>query len=146
MTEMEMEREIRALRRKLTLAETNLARARQTTAAQSRVESILNDSLKKDLRFFKLVLENTNSILMLLDIDGRFAYASDAFLSAAGVANIGLINGMHYREVLSGIVTPTVLARLVTAVGRAVSDKDAVSIEMQIDFRFTGEPRTFSVF
>ncbi len=141
-----LQKEIRGLKRKLSLAEINLDRARQVSAAQYRVETLLNESYKKDIQFFKLVLENATNILLLLDFDGRFAYASNAFLEEVGIENFGLINGLHFKDVLRPILAEENLARLTAAVDRAVVQKRTVTMEEQIDFHAKGWPRTYTIF
>jgi len=137
--------ENRALKRKLDLAELNLKRIQTLSMTQSRVESILNESLKKELRFFKLVLENTTNILLLLDFDGRFAYASDTFLKAVGIEGFGLISGSHFRDVLEPLIPGDVLHRFTEAINNSVCQKSTISLEEQIDFNYKGKFRTFSV-
>ncbi|MDR1321718.1 MAG: response regulator [Gracilibacteraceae bacterium] len=141
----ELQKEIRGLKRKLALSEANLARARQTALAQDRVETILNDSLKKDLQFFKLVLENATHILLLLDFDGRFSYASARFLADAAIANFGLIDGHHYKDVFRRLIAEGDLNKFAAMVDSAVARKSTVSFEEQLDFNFQGSPRIFSI-
>ena len=141
-----LQREIRGLKRKLALADINLQRARQVAVAQYRVETLLNDSYKKDIQFFKLVLENATNILLLLDFDGRFAYASNAFLMEAGIDNFGLINGLHFQDVIKPIMSEDNLKRISSGVKYAVEQKRTVTIEEQIDFHAKGWPRTYMIF
>jgi len=141
----DLQKEIRSLRRKLALTELNLTRAKQVSLAQNRVESIMNTSLEKEIQYFKLILENTTNILLLLDIDGRFSYASDKFIHDAGIANFGLINGRHYREVLEPLIPGSDLEKFTEALNRAVDCKCTVSIEEELDFMLVGEPRAFSI-
>jgi len=141
----EMQKEIRKLQRKFALAEVNLTRARRTSVAQDRVETILNDSLKKELQFFKLVLENITSMLILLDFDGRFAYASNTFLMEAGIASFGLINGLHFQDVLKPLIAKEIFNKFSEEIDRAVMQKSTVTLEEQIDFNLKGLPRTFAI-
>ena len=141
----ELQIEIRALKRKLLIAEQNLQRAKMTAAAQDRVESILSDSMKKELQYFQLVLENATGIILLLDFDGRFAYASNTFLSEAGIAGFGLINGRHYMDVLKPLISEENLKKFSEAVELANAQKNTVPLEEKIDFNFNGNPRIFSI-
>jgi PAS domain-containing protein len=96
----ELLKENRGLKRKLALAESILARIKMVDAAQDRVESVLDKTIEKERRFFRLVLENMTSLLLLLDFDERFAYASESFLKTVGIDYFALIGGSHYRDVL----------------------------------------------
>ena len=144
-TIIELQKENRSLKRKLALAEENLTRAKQINISQNRVEAILNSSLKKELQFFQLVLENMTNILLLLDFDGRFAYASNTFLAEAGYASFGLINGSHFKDVLKPLISNESLTRFSETVDRAVKQKSVVSLEEQIDFSSKGMPRVFII-
>jgi PAS domain S-box-containing protein len=138
-------KENRTLKRKLELAETNLARARQTTTVQDSIDSLWNSSLQKELQFFQLVLENATSTVLLLDFDGRFAYASRKFLKDADIAEFGLINGRHYEEVLHPIVENDSLGKFKEAVQAAIDKKGTVSYEDKINFNQKGDYRTYSI-
>ena len=141
-----LQKEIRGLKRKLALADINLQRARQVDVAQHRVDTLLTESYKKDIRFFKLVLENATNILLLLDYDGRFAYASNAFLEEAGIDNFGLINGLYFEDVIAPIMSGENLDRISSSVRLAVDQKRTVTLEEQIDFHGKGWPRTYMIF
>jgi signal transduction histidine kinase/CheY-like chemotaxis protein len=141
----ELQKENRAIKRKLSLLEANLSRARQVSSIQKQVENSLAASLEKELQFFKLILENAPGILLLLDFDGRFAYASDSFLKEAGIANFGLISGRHYRDVLQPIVSSNSLLRLTEAIDSASAQKDTISLEEKFDFYSQNLSRTFSI-
>jgi len=142
----DLQKEIRVLKRKLSLAEIDLLRTRMRILSQDRVETIWNNSLKKELQFFKLVLENTNNILLLFDLDGRFAYASDIFLEKAGILDFALINGRHFLDVLGPLVSAESLNRFSQAVDSANIKKNTVSLEEQFDFNLKGLDRTFMIF
>ena len=141
----ELSKENRALKRKLALAEANLEKAKIVTATQNRVESIWSDSLKRELQFFQLILENTNNILLLLDVNGFFAYTSNMFLTKAGIASFGLIDGSHYKEVLKDILSPANLRGFVRAFDKAISTKSTVSIEEEMDFNMSGQSSTYYI-
>jgi PAS domain S-box-containing protein len=140
-----LQKEIRGLERKLALAQSNLGRAKQVSLVQERVGSILSSSLKKDIKFFKLILENTTNIFLLLDFDGRFAYASNKFLIDADIANFGFISGRHYTDVLKLMIPEISLNRLTAAIESAVSQKSTVAVDEQLDFNLKGSLRTFTI-
>ena len=141
----ELLKEVQMLKRKLALAESNLSRTQLVSSAQTRVETIMASSLKKELQFFDLVLKYTTNILLLFDFDGRFAYVSDTFLAEAGIANFGLINGKHYGEVLEPIISAESRDVITEAIEQAVCIKDTVILEQAIDFNFKGSPRIYSI-
>ena len=144
-TIIELERENKALKRKLGLAEQRLERIKQVEAVQSRVDTIMDNSLKKEQRFFQLVLENLTNILLLLDFDGRFAYASNTFLEVADIENYGLINGSDYRDVLELHIPRETLKRISHGVLNAITSQQIISFEEQIDFNEKKKPRIYAI-
>ncbi|MCL2099627.1 MAG: ATP-binding protein [Oscillospiraceae bacterium] len=141
----ELLKENRMLKRKLSLAETNLAKTQLVSAASNRIETIMKDSFDKERQFFNLVLKHTTNILLLLDFDGRFAYVSETFLFEAGIVNFGLINGKQYKDVLKNIMTAENLNVITEAVEWSVRAKTTVMIEEEIDFNFKGILKIFSI-
>ncbi|MCL2690303.1 MAG: ATP-binding protein [Chitinispirillia bacterium] len=141
----ELQKENRVLKRKLLQAETDLKRLQAFVDAQDRVESILNESLKKELRYFNLVLDNATNILFLLDSGDNFAYSSKTFLDEIDTANFGIIGGHHYKEILSARISEKNLSDLCGAIESAKEKKVTVSLEEEIDFNLDGTPRTFSI-
>ncbi|MCL2665781.1 MAG: ATP-binding protein, partial [Defluviitaleaceae bacterium] len=141
----ELIKENRSLKRKFALAETNYNRLLNVSSTLERVESILYDSFKKELQFFQLVLENMTNILLLFDFDGRFAYASNAFLQRTGIKDFSSINGCHYMDVLRSLVSEQKNNVLYDAINEANTEKRTVSIELEIDFCFKDLPRIYSI-
>ena len=142
----ELQKENRVLKRKLSMAETDLARMQVIVDGQDRVESILNESFKKELRYFNLVLDNATNIMFLLDPDEQFAYSSQTFLDEINVANFGIISGNHYKDVLTPRISRESLSHLSSAVVSARTQKKTVSLpEEEIDFNLKGKPRTYSI-
>ena len=141
----ELLKENKSLKRRLSLLELNLSRTKQVTNLQDRVTTIINDSLVKEQKFFQLILENMTNILLLLDYDGRFAYASNIFLETIEVQNFGFIQGKDYRDVLSSYISPITLKRIVIGVFNAIHKKTISSFEEQIDFNFKKTPKIYSI-
>jgi PAS domain S-box-containing protein len=141
----ELQRENRVLKRKLTQAEIDLARLKAFIDAQDRVESVLNESFKKELRYFNLVLDNATNIIFLLDSDERFAYSSKTFLNEIGVANFGIIGGNHYKDILAPRISEENLKNLSSAIEKSEIQKETVSFEEEIDFGFKEIPSAFSI-
>jgi len=138
-------KENRALIRKLALAELNLERAKTVSATQHRIEAVWSGARNKESQYFQLVLENTTNILLLLDNEGLFAYASDTFLQEADIASFGLVKDRHYKDVLCEVLSEMNLKSFVKAVDKAMKTKTTVSIEEELDFSITGEPRIYTI-
>ena len=142
----ELQKENRVLKRKLSMAETDLARMQVIVDGQDRVESILNESFKKELRYFNLVLDNATNIMFLLDPDEQFAYSSKTFLDEINVQNFGIISGNHYKDILTSRISRESMSNLVGAIVCARTQKKTISLpEEEIDFNLRGKPRIYSI-
>jgi len=141
----ELQKEIRMLEKSLALAELKISKTQQASAAMERIEKNVHSPMEKERQFFHFVLGNATNIIMLFDPDGCFAYVSDTFLRDADIADFGLINGRHFRDVLSPIINPNSLNRLSEAIDSAIAQKNKVSLEERIDFNNKGLPRVFSI-
>ena len=141
----DLQKENRLLKRKLDLAEKNLSRAQMLHDAKLRVESFINQSIRREQQFFQLVLDNTTNVMLLLDVDGSFAYASKSFLDKTNIYNYGIINGLHYTEVLTPIVSAKNLVALSTAIEKAIVEKSATSYEEQVENRIAGTSLIYTI-
>ena len=141
----ELKKENRALKRKLMLVEANLKRVKAVSDTQNRADAILRDSTKRELQYFKLVLENATNILLLFDVHGYFAYASDQFLKEAGIANFGLIKGKHYKDVFGNILSDEELREFTNNLESVIKQKRTISVEEELDFSTAGEARTYNI-
>jgi len=140
-----LQNENNALKRKISLLEINLTRTKQIEAKMKRTESILDLSLKKEQQYFQLVLENMINLLLLLDYDGRIAYASKTFLDVIEIANFGLIDGMDYRDVLQNHIDQGTLKLISSNVCNAIQKNEIITFEDQFDFNFKKDPHIYTV-
>jgi signal transduction histidine kinase/CheY-like chemotaxis protein len=141
----ELEKENRLLKRKLTLSESRIERFEVLTSVHDRVETILNDSYQKELQYFQLVLENSTNILILLDYDGRFAYASNTFLRELDIANFGLISGSNFNEVLESHISKHNLNILWEKISLSTERKETIYLELHIDFRYEQNQMIYNI-
>jgi len=142
----QMEKEVRTLKRKLQLAETAHSRANAIAIMQERTESILKKSLQKQINYFQLVLENTINIIILLNPDGQFAYASKNFLTAIDIPAFGMIEGKHFNDVFAPVLSENMLKKLSGAIKASAAVKHTITLEEEIDFRNTGSPFSYSIY
>ena len=142
---VEMQNENQSSKRKLTITESDLSKARKISAAQDLADLMQTGTLKKELQFFHSVLENMDDILLLLDYDGRIAYVSESFLLQAAITGAELINGLHYIEVLKQIIPEDSVKIISDTVNQAVNQKSTMVNEWKIDFNFKGLPRVYMV-
>jgi PAS domain S-box-containing protein len=131
--------EARKLRRALSLSEENLHRAQMVASAKARMAHVQNASLDREGQYFRLVMENSVHIILLFDIDGRFAYVTETFLRRGGIPSFGLIDAKQYSDVLPEVIGAAAAAKFDCMFRSAVSEKHPVSAEIAFSFASGGE-------
>ncbi len=97
----QQERQIKKLERQIRNSTEMSLRSVSFNSAKSNVDNIVLQESKRQERFMQLLLDNSPDMILLLDQNGRIAYCTDSFLKKAGIANFGLVNGRHYRDVFA---------------------------------------------
>jgi PAS domain S-box-containing protein len=97
-------------------------------------------------KYFKLFLENTQEVLILLDHSLRFVYCSRMFLLESGIADSGLMEGQKFRELLARTVDEESLNFLASLLETAVRDCRAQMKDRTMDIGQKGNPRHYTVY
>jgi signal transduction histidine kinase len=105
-------RENRNLKRQLRSLESLQQRNKAMLAARANVNALLTSQQRKMGKNMNLLLENSPDIILLFDQGGRFTHCTKTFLTAAGIANFGLINGHLFTDVFKNFVSPSQLDSL----------------------------------
>jgi PAS domain S-box-containing protein len=103
----ELERENRRLVRKVEFFEQTSSRAAQVEEAQAKIRRILEIEEKTRELYFRLILNNTQEIIVIFDINGRVLYCTHSFLVAYHIEASGLIIGRHYSEIFEKYLIST---------------------------------------
>ena len=93
------DREIRRLQRQLRNRAEIDAKAAVFAASKNSVDALIQSEMKRQEKFMNLLLNNSPDMILLLDQTGRMAYCTDSFLKRINIAEFGLINGHHYKQV-----------------------------------------------
>ncbi|MCL1872463.1 MAG: hypothetical protein FWF90_18905 [Promicromonosporaceae bacterium] len=105
LSQEELMKENRSLKRQLRNLETTLQRNKAMLAARVTVNSILESEQKLMDRNMSLLLENSADIILLFDKDGCFSYFTHTFLTVTGIAGSGLVSGKHFTEIFTDLVS-----------------------------------------
>ncbi|MDR0855024.1 MAG: response regulator [Christensenellaceae bacterium] len=76
--------EVRKLKRALANAVNDVARERNIVTTQMSMNAVLTLERDKDRNYLKMLLENSDTHIVILDSDYKFAYVSDGFLRVLG--------------------------------------------------------------
>ena len=101
----DLRREVKRLSRELRMNSSHLERITKTADAKDALNSAIVAQNAQQKAYTDLLLENSPTIIFLLDEAGRFVLSSKAFLTAANVPNFGFIKNRRYDEVLEKFFT-----------------------------------------
>ena len=127
-------RENRNLKRQLRSLESLLQRNKAMLAARANVNTLLVSQQEKMEKNMNLLLENSPDIILLFDQGGRFTYCTKAFLTAAGIANFGLISGNLFTDVFRNLVSSSQLDNLRNNYSQAMGKQQTVVMDNELFF------------
>ena len=131
------EEELKSLR-----CEVKVLRARLTSAEDDLKRAV---SLKKEQRYFKLILENSTNSIVLLDMEGRFTYVSQKFLLTVGLQSFEQISGQPYRTILAPFVSESVLGSFSDSAEEALRLDKTVIKQETIKLQTSKNLRSYSI-
>ncbi|MDR0839750.1 MAG: response regulator [Oscillospiraceae bacterium] len=135
--------EITKLTRQVARLQTRMERDKAVAASLAAVSAMRSAEKDRQERYMTLLLDNSPDIIILLDMDGRFAYCTKAFLTLAGIAHVGLVSGRKFGEIFDKYVGSELAGELGVALERALTDGDTV--ELECSAIIGEEPRVFGV-
>ncbi|MDR1898971.1 MAG: response regulator [Treponema sp.] len=141
-----LEKENRSLDRQCELARVTIDRAKLYIASRDKLLDALIDEKEKQEKYFSLLLENTQEIMLLLDQNLRFVYCSNIFLLESGIAEFGLINDREFRQVFSGAVDETSLEYLTGILEGAIGECRTHVENRIMDIGMRGNPRHYTIY
>jgi signal transduction histidine kinase/CheY-like chemotaxis protein len=119
-----------------------LGRTDAVARTRDRLAYALKQEQSRQGRFMNMMLENSSNIILLLDKDRRFAYCTNTFLKIAGIANFGLIDGMHFSDVFARFNNPNFLRHVERSIARAVEERGTIRTQEALDMG-GGESRVY---
>ncbi|MDR0439413.1 MAG: response regulator [Candidatus Accumulibacter sp.] len=140
---LSLQSQVRRANRQLSALQKTIARAESVSSARDRLASVLNAERSRQERFLNMMLENSPSVILFLDKDGRLAYCTNAFLCMARIPNFGLIDGRHFTEVFERFNNPDLLRHVKKRVARALEGRDTIFGQETIDMGYG--PRVYNI-
>ena len=130
-------RENRTLKRQVRSLESLLERNKAMLTARLNVSALLFSQQEKMQKNMNLLLENCPDIILLFDQEARFTHCSKVFLTAANIANFGLINGHLLTDILKNLVSPSQLDNLQNKHSQAMLEHRTVVLDDELLRVFT---------
>jgi signal transduction histidine kinase/CheY-like chemotaxis protein len=142
----ELLRENRNLKRQLRSVESLLQRNKAMIATRTNVNAMLTSQQRKMEKNMNLLLENSPDIILLFDEGGRFTYCTKTFLTAADIANFGLINGHLFTDVFGNFVSPAQLDTLQSNHSKAMLEQKTVVMDDELFFPGLGVAHVYKIY
>ncbi|MDR1579620.1 MAG: PAS domain S-box protein, partial [Synergistaceae bacterium] len=138
-------REYRRSERELKLYRMKLERIRKMsdcTAILNRVVAVKRSELE---HFINLIMQNSPNFILMFDGEGRMSFCTNSFLRGCGIPNVGMIRGLHYRELFE-LYTKHEFVEMMDTIISSLSEKNrAVKFTEKMDFDRDGVESVYSV-
>ncbi|MDR3145123.1 MAG: response regulator [Treponema sp.] len=142
----QLEREYRSLVRQHEMDKGTIERSTIYMSSKDRyLAAVINEKAKQE-KYFNLLLENTQEILILLDQKLHVTYCSKTFLRQADIAAFESINDREFREVFSRIADAASLEFLTDLLYRSIEERRAFAENHVMDIGMKDNPRHYAIF
>ncbi|MDR0758600.1 MAG: response regulator [Treponema sp.] len=115
-------------------------------AVKERMLTVLSEEKAKQEKYFNLLLENTQELMLLLDHELRLVYCSESFLRQMQIRDFNVINGSSFQEVFSNKVEQGTVEYMQTCLEAVVADQNAVVLLRTLDIGKQGTNRHYRIF
>ncbi|MDR2071548.1 MAG: response regulator [Treponema sp.] len=115
-------------------------------AVKERMLSALAEEKVKQEKYFNLLLENTQELMLLLDHKLQLVYCSDSFLRQMQIRDFNVINGSPFLEVFLDKVDQETVAYMQTCLEAIIVDRNAVVLLRTLDIGKWGMNRHYRIF
>jgi signal transduction histidine kinase/CheY-like chemotaxis protein len=139
-------RENRALRRSCNRAQAAISRAKVYNSSKDKLMAVVLNEKANQEKYFNLLLESIQEILILLDQKLRIAYCSDLFLRQAGLDKPGTIRNRTFRELFNRITDRDTVDFLMIALEGAIKSSGLNVFDRVIDLGNRNRRRHYTIY
>jgi PAS domain S-box-containing protein len=141
----QLEKEYRSLVHQHEIAKVTIERSKMYISSKDKLLAAAVNEKAKQEKYFSLLLENTQEIMLLLDQKLHFIYCSKTFLCQAGISGFELINDRGFREVFSRTADKTSLDYLTDLLHRSIKERRVFAENHVMDIGMKGNPRHYTI-
>ncbi|MDR1929454.1 MAG: response regulator [Treponema sp.] len=141
-----LEQEIRSINRRYQAAEASMARSMAYTVTREKILDFVGAEKSRQEKYFNLLLENTQEIMLLLDQDLRLLYCSQMLRTQAEIPDFSVINGVSFRELFSGHVEETMIDCIQNGLEQALTDRQTVVMGQIMDMGLKENYRYYNIY
>ncbi|MDR2476582.1 MAG: response regulator [Treponema sp.] len=138
--------ENRALGRKCQSAQDTIERINGYTRSRDQLYANILAKNNRQKNFFRLLLQHTQDIILLLDDNQRLVHCSDIFMELAGIANIGFISNRSLDEIFLEYADGDTAKLIIDTLEQAITQQKPDVIDKTLDIGKKGNPRHYRIF
>jgi signal transduction histidine kinase/CheY-like chemotaxis protein len=142
----QLEKENRSIRRQYEAARMAIERSKIYISSKDKFLAAVIDEKAKQEKYFNLLLENTQEIMLLLDKNFHFVYCSDVFLRESGMNEFGAISDLSFCEVFFRIVDDASVKYLTDLLEKAMEKYQSNAADRVMDIGKKGLPRHYRIY
>ncbi|MDR1893458.1 MAG: response regulator [Spirochaetales bacterium] len=142
----ELENAVRSLNHRYEISKLTIERFKLYISSKDRLLAAILAEKTQQEKYFKLLLENTREIMILLDQQLRFVYCSEIFLRQAGILSFGLIEEQDFTTVFRQFVDQDSADFLSDLLGTVVVENLFQAENRAMDIGMQGSKRHYTIF
>jgi signal transduction histidine kinase/CheY-like chemotaxis protein len=135
-----------ALKRKVSTTQDAIDRIEGYSRTRDKLFDSLMAKNSKQKNFFRMLLQNTQDIILMLDQNLRLAYCSDVFLELAGIDNIGFISKRTLHEIFLEYAECYAVKLIVDSLEKALASHRAHVVDHAMDVGRRGNLRHYRIY
>jgi PAS domain S-box-containing protein len=140
-----LRKEYRRKERELKLLLMKLERNKKLSEASMNLNRATLDKYSEIERFINLIMKNSPNFILMFDREGRISYCTESFLRECDIPTVGMIRGLHYRE-LFALYTKQEFAEMADTVISGLYEKNSVvKLSETLDFNRDGTENIYSI-
>jgi PAS domain S-box-containing protein len=139
-------RENLGLRRNYTRAQATIARAKGYNSSKDKLMAVVLNEKANQEKYFNLLLESIQEIMILLDQRLRIAYCSDLFLRQAGLEGESALRNQAFRELFDRITDKDTVDFLMIALEGAIKNSGLTVFDRVIDLGNRNRQRHYTIY
>ncbi|GHV71867.1 hypothetical protein AGMMS49928_25820 [Spirochaetia bacterium] len=138
--------ENQTLRRRYEAAQNTIDRNKGYNHSRDQLFEALSAENASQKKFFRLLLENVQDIMVLLDHERRLVYCSDVFMDRAGISSFGIIAEQEFDKILPQYAESGAVKIVLDALEMAIQQRKSWRLDQALDIGFMDNPRQYRIY
>jgi len=137
--------ENKKLNRQLNLAKDNMVKLQNVTSAKENLSAVIAAEKSKQEKQLQVIMDNSPSIVILLDGALNIVLSTKRFLDVTGIPNLGFLHHRSFREIFSAFSDETWVERMEGILIGTLETGENQSFDDSLCFRTNENARDYAV-